>query len=133
VSLRPAWSTKWVPGQPGLHRKTLQKWIVLAMMVQTLIPASRRISVISRLLGLHSESQAIQGYMERPCFKQNKTKQNKTKQSKQTNKKIVGVIWLDQPPTSSKLAWIVCSMVQILRSLKWAHLLSPGTPGHLGI
>jgi hypothetical protein len=23
LSLRPAWSTKWVPGQPGLHRETL--------------------------------------------------------------------------------------------------------------
>jgi hypothetical protein len=21
--LRPAWSTEWVPGQPGLHRETL--------------------------------------------------------------------------------------------------------------
>jgi hypothetical protein len=25
LSLRPAWSTKWVPGQPGLHRKTLSR------------------------------------------------------------------------------------------------------------
>jgi hypothetical protein len=24
-SLRPAWSTKWVPGQPGLHRETLSR------------------------------------------------------------------------------------------------------------
>ena len=23
LSLRPVWSTKWVPGQPGLHRETL--------------------------------------------------------------------------------------------------------------
>jgi hypothetical protein len=23
LSSRPAWSTKWVPGQPGLHRETL--------------------------------------------------------------------------------------------------------------
>jgi hypothetical protein len=23
LSLRPAWSTEWVPGQPGLHRETL--------------------------------------------------------------------------------------------------------------
>jgi hypothetical protein len=23
LSLRPAWSTKWVPGQPGLYRGTL--------------------------------------------------------------------------------------------------------------
>jgi hypothetical protein len=23
LSLRPAWSTEWVPGQPGLYRKTL--------------------------------------------------------------------------------------------------------------
>jgi hypothetical protein len=23
LSLRPAWSTKWVPGQPGLYRETL--------------------------------------------------------------------------------------------------------------
>jgi hypothetical protein len=23
LSSRPAWSTEWVPGQPGLHRKTL--------------------------------------------------------------------------------------------------------------
>jgi hypothetical protein len=25
VWLRPAWSTEWVPGQPGLHRETLSK------------------------------------------------------------------------------------------------------------
>jgi hypothetical protein len=25
LSSRPAWSTKWVPGQPGLHRKTLSR------------------------------------------------------------------------------------------------------------
>ena len=24
-SLRPAWSTEWVPGQPGLHRETLSR------------------------------------------------------------------------------------------------------------
>jgi hypothetical protein len=23
LSSRPAWSTEWVPGQPGLHRETL--------------------------------------------------------------------------------------------------------------
>jgi hypothetical protein len=23
LNSRPAWSTKWVPGQPGLHRETL--------------------------------------------------------------------------------------------------------------
>jgi hypothetical protein len=23
LSLRPAWSTEWVPGHPGLHRETL--------------------------------------------------------------------------------------------------------------
>jgi hypothetical protein len=23
LSWRPAWSTEWVPGQPGLHRETL--------------------------------------------------------------------------------------------------------------
>jgi hypothetical protein len=23
LSLSPAWSTEWVPGQPGLHRETL--------------------------------------------------------------------------------------------------------------
>jgi hypothetical protein len=25
LSLRPTWSTKWVPGQPGLHRETLSR------------------------------------------------------------------------------------------------------------
>jgi hypothetical protein len=25
LSLRPAWSTKWVPGQPGLYRETLSR------------------------------------------------------------------------------------------------------------
>jgi hypothetical protein len=25
LSLRPAWSTKWVPGQPELHRETLSQ------------------------------------------------------------------------------------------------------------
>jgi hypothetical protein len=25
LSLKPAWSTEWVPGQPGLHRETLSK------------------------------------------------------------------------------------------------------------
>jgi hypothetical protein len=25
LSLRPAWSTKWVPGQPGLYRETLSQ------------------------------------------------------------------------------------------------------------
>jgi hypothetical protein len=25
LSLRPAWSTKWVLGQPGLHRETLSR------------------------------------------------------------------------------------------------------------
>jgi hypothetical protein len=25
LSSRPAWSTKWVPGQPGLHRETLSQ------------------------------------------------------------------------------------------------------------
>jgi hypothetical protein len=25
LSLRPAWSTEWVPGQPGLHRETLSR------------------------------------------------------------------------------------------------------------
>jgi hypothetical protein len=25
LSSRPAWSTEWVPGQPGLHRETLEK------------------------------------------------------------------------------------------------------------
>jgi hypothetical protein len=25
LSSRPAWSTEWVPGQPGLHRKTLSQ------------------------------------------------------------------------------------------------------------
>jgi hypothetical protein len=24
-SSRPAWSTEWVPGQPGLHRETLSR------------------------------------------------------------------------------------------------------------
>jgi hypothetical protein len=27
LSSRPAWSTKWVPGQPGLHRETLSRKI----------------------------------------------------------------------------------------------------------
>jgi hypothetical protein len=27
LSLRPAWSTKWVPGQPGLHREKKNKKI----------------------------------------------------------------------------------------------------------
>jgi hypothetical protein len=26
LSSRPAWSTAWVPGQPGLHRETLSSW-----------------------------------------------------------------------------------------------------------
>ena len=25
LSLRPAWSTEWVPGQPGIHRRTLSQ------------------------------------------------------------------------------------------------------------
>jgi hypothetical protein len=25
LSLRPAWSTEWVSGQPGLHRETLSR------------------------------------------------------------------------------------------------------------
>jgi hypothetical protein len=25
LSSRPAWSTEWVPGQPGLHRETLSR------------------------------------------------------------------------------------------------------------
>jgi hypothetical protein len=25
LSSRPAWSTEWVPGQPGLHRETLSE------------------------------------------------------------------------------------------------------------
>jgi hypothetical protein len=25
LSSRPAWSTEWVPGQPGLHRETLSQ------------------------------------------------------------------------------------------------------------
>jgi hypothetical protein len=25
LSSRPAWSTKWVPGKPGLHRETLSR------------------------------------------------------------------------------------------------------------
>jgi hypothetical protein len=25
LSLRPAWSTEWFPGQPGLHRETLSR------------------------------------------------------------------------------------------------------------
>jgi hypothetical protein len=25
LSSRPAWTTKWVPGQPGLYRETLSK------------------------------------------------------------------------------------------------------------
>jgi hypothetical protein len=25
LSLRPAWSTKWVPGQPELHRETMSR------------------------------------------------------------------------------------------------------------
>jgi hypothetical protein len=25
MSSRPAWSTQWVPGQPGLHRETLSQ------------------------------------------------------------------------------------------------------------
>jgi hypothetical protein len=25
LSSRPTWSTKWVPGQPGLHRETLSR------------------------------------------------------------------------------------------------------------
>jgi hypothetical protein len=25
LSSRPAWSTEWVPGQPGLHRETLPR------------------------------------------------------------------------------------------------------------
>jgi hypothetical protein len=25
LSSRPAWSTKWVPGQPGLHRETMSR------------------------------------------------------------------------------------------------------------
>jgi hypothetical protein len=25
LSSRPVWSTKWVPGQPGLHRETLSQ------------------------------------------------------------------------------------------------------------
>jgi hypothetical protein len=25
LSLRPSWSTEWVPGKPGLHRETLSR------------------------------------------------------------------------------------------------------------
>jgi hypothetical protein len=25
LSLRPGWSTEWVPGQPGLHKETLSR------------------------------------------------------------------------------------------------------------
>jgi hypothetical protein len=25
LSSRPAWSTEWIPGQPGLHRETLSR------------------------------------------------------------------------------------------------------------
>jgi hypothetical protein len=29
LSSRPAWSTKWVPGQPGLHRETLSRKTII--------------------------------------------------------------------------------------------------------
>jgi hypothetical protein len=35
LSLRPAWSTEWVPGQPGLHRETLSQECLLVSMADT--------------------------------------------------------------------------------------------------
>jgi hypothetical protein len=58
LSSRPAWSIEWVPGQPGLHRETIERKDP---------PLSKQVSGWKR--GNYTVSK-------------NKTKQNKTKQNK---------------------------------------------------
>jgi hypothetical protein len=37
LSSRPAWSTKWVPGQPGLYRETLSQMIIIIIIIIIII------------------------------------------------------------------------------------------------
>ena len=58
LSSRPAWSTEWVPRQPGLHRETLSQKT--------------------------KQNKTKQNKTKQSKAKQSKTKQNKTKQNKTT-------------------------------------------------
>ena len=46
LSLRPVWSTKWVPGQPGLYRETLSQKLVIIIII---ISLSSNFSILSPL------------------------------------------------------------------------------------
>ena len=88
LSSRPAWSTEWVPGQPGLHRETLSRKaqikkslgeIVMQWWCTPVIPTLRRQRQADLRVrgqpGLQSGFQDSQGYIKKPCL--GKTKQNK--------------------------------------------------------
>jgi hypothetical protein len=98
LSLRPAWSTKWVLGQPGLYRETLsqntkkqktkkqtkkkrikffQAWCRTPL-IQALGRQRQADFWIRGQSGLQSEFQDSQGYKEKPCLeKANNNKKNK--------------------------------------------------------
>jgi cysteinyl-tRNA synthetase len=72
LSSRPAWSTKWVSGQPGLHRETLsekkkslkkttQRKVYFSSQVQVTVHHCREVRVAraqKQLLTLHPHKQA---------------------------------------------------------------------------
>jgi hypothetical protein len=67
LSSRPAWSTEWGPGQPGLHRETLSRKNKNKTK-QKLVPIyNLRIWVTEAWLSC--EFQASLGYGERPFLK----------------------------------------------------------------
>jgi hypothetical protein len=65
LNLRPAWSTKWVPGQPGLYRETLSQ--------KTNKQTNKQTTTTKTLQNGHSSHYFIQihterGYIDCACF-----------------------------------------------------------------
>jgi hypothetical protein len=53
LSSRPAWSTKWVPEQPGWYRETLSQKKKKKRVLKTVLPISWLFSCHVKLNGLH--------------------------------------------------------------------------------
>ena len=68
LCLRPAWSTEWVPGQPGLHRETLSQKQTNKQKKTKKIKKKKKETILTVLKG-HSTRKA-----EKQCFKQTTTK-----------------------------------------------------------
>jgi hypothetical protein len=85
LSSRPAWSTKWVPGQPGLYRETLSRTPrhppkkKLDSVAHSFKPSTGETSgsLSSRPSSLQSEFLHSQGYTEKPSLRGGKKQKKK--------------------------------------------------------